>query len=216
MDRPPRVFVSYAHGSPEHDDTVRDLWIFLRSRGIDAKLDKPAAERRQDWPLWMLAEVRAADHVLIIASPEYRRRAEGDAAPDEGRGVQFEAALIRDELYRDRPAGMTSVLVRPGSGGCRGAATPEPGRYRVTGRPAQRRDDPGAAHVVGVVPGLSRPADRRGWWPAAEVQRRPRKWPSSMANTKASARGERCGDPVPTFDRGTSWLKPQVRKINPT
>ncbi|WP_239405976.1 toll/interleukin-1 receptor domain-containing protein, partial [Frankia sp. Cj3] len=109
-DRPPRVFVSYAHGSPEDDDTVRDLWIFLRSRGIDAKLDKPAAERRQDWPLWMLAEVRAADHVLIIVSPQYRRRSEGEAAADEGRGVQFEAALIREELYRDRPAGMAKFL----------------------------------------------------------------------------------------------------------
>ena len=80
------VFISYAHDSDEHEEAVRDLWILLRSCGVDAKLDKPAAERRQDWPLWMLRQVRDARYVLVVASPAYRRRAEGDAAADEGRG----------------------------------------------------------------------------------------------------------------------------------
>jgi hypothetical protein len=50
---PVRVFISYAHDSDEHVAAVRDLWVFLRSQGIDAKLDLPAAERRQNWPAWM-------------------------------------------------------------------------------------------------------------------------------------------------------------------
>ena len=108
--KPPRVFVSYAHESPEHQETVRDLWVLLRSQGIDARLDSPAAERRQDWPVWMLREVREADFVLVIASPAYRRRAEGLADVDEGRGVQFEAALIREQLYADRQGGMGKFL----------------------------------------------------------------------------------------------------------
>jgi len=99
---PTRVFVSYAHESAAHEDAVRELWLLLRRCGVDAQLDKPAAERRQDWPLWMLDQVGQADYVLVVASPAYKRRAEGQAAPDEGRGVQFEAALIREELYRDR------------------------------------------------------------------------------------------------------------------
>jgi tetratricopeptide (TPR) repeat protein len=106
----PRVFISYAHASNAHVEAVRDLWVFLRSQRIDARLDLPAAERRQDWPVWMLREVRAADFVLVVASNEYRRRAEGDAAPDEGRGVQFEAQLIREEVYRDREAALTKFL----------------------------------------------------------------------------------------------------------
>lgn len=106
----PRVFVSYAHDSAEHDEAVRGLWTLLRSQGVDARLDLPAVERRQDWPVWMLDEVRAADFVLVIASPAYRRRAEGDASADQGRGVQPEAALIREELYRDRQAGMAKFL----------------------------------------------------------------------------------------------------------
>ena len=59
--------------------------------GIDASLDLPAAEERVDWAQWMTREIRDADHVLVIASPEYKRRGEGDAGPDEGRGVQWEA-----------------------------------------------------------------------------------------------------------------------------
>jgi tetratricopeptide (TPR) repeat protein len=107
---PKRVFVSYAHDSAAHEETVRELWLLLRRCGVDARLDKPAAERRQDWPLWMLEQVRSADYVLVIASPAYRRRAEGDATAGEGRGVQFEAALIREELYRNRQAGLERFL----------------------------------------------------------------------------------------------------------
>ncbi|MGB0091247.1 MAG: SEFIR domain-containing protein [Solirubrobacteraceae bacterium] len=113
---PPRVFVSYAHESGAHVEVVPGLWVLLRSLGVDAQLDLPAAERRQDWPVWMLREVREAEFVLVIASPAYCRRAEGLAAADEGRGVQFEAALIREELYRDRRAGLVKFLpvVLPG------------------------------------------------------------------------------------------------------
>lgn len=58
----------------------------------------------------MHGEVREADFVLAIASAAYCRRAEGLAEPDEGRGVQFEAALIREEMYRDRQAGIEKFL----------------------------------------------------------------------------------------------------------
>lgn len=106
----PRVFISYAHDNPEHEVRVRRLWIFLRGQGIDARMDLPAAEQPKDWPIWMGREIRAANFVLVIASPAYRRRAEGDAAPGEGRGVQWEAFLIHEELYRNRAAGMRKFL----------------------------------------------------------------------------------------------------------
>jgi len=103
-DRPCRVFISYAHESAEHIELVRDLYYFLRDNGVDAKLDLLAAERRQDWPVWMGEQVRLADHVLVIASAAYRRRAEARSGPDEGRGVQWEARLIRDAFYLDQRA----------------------------------------------------------------------------------------------------------------
>ena len=67
--RPVRVFISYAREDQTHEDRVRQLWMFLRAQGIDARLDLPAAEQRQDWAQWMTQEIRDADYVLVIASP---------------------------------------------------------------------------------------------------------------------------------------------------
>ncbi|MFD0973766.1 toll/interleukin-1 receptor domain-containing protein [Plantactinospora endophytica] len=116
--QPVRVFVSYAHASALHVEAVRHLWLLLRESGVDARLDLPATARRQDWTLWMLEQFRSADYVLVIASHEYRRRAEGEAAPDEGRGVQFEGALLRDHYYEDRETWTRKVLpvLLPGEG----------------------------------------------------------------------------------------------------
>ncbi|MEV7038743.1 TIR domain-containing protein [Amycolatopsis sp. NPDC051061] len=104
--RPPVVFISYAWDSddPSHGQSVRRLWELLRSCGIDAQLDLDAAQQRQDWPLWMGRQIREADYVLVIASRAYRERAEGRSGPDQGRGVQWEARLIRDAFYADQHA----------------------------------------------------------------------------------------------------------------
>jgi tetratricopeptide (TPR) repeat protein len=101
---PPRVFISYAHASEEHAEAVRSLWLLLRANGIDARLDRVAALERQDWSLWMADEIREADHVLVIASDAYRRRATGAATAHDGRGVQWEARLVRDAFYNNQHA----------------------------------------------------------------------------------------------------------------
>ncbi|NUT94982.1 MAG: TIR domain-containing protein [Saccharothrix sp.] len=112
---PVRVFISYAHDSDDHVEHVRHLWMFLRRCGVDAKIDRVAAQRRQDWALWMGDQIRAADHVLVVASKAYREHAEGRSAPDVGRGVQWEARLIRDAFYRDQHAlGRFVPVVLPG------------------------------------------------------------------------------------------------------
>src|SRR5262249_16876543 len=60
--------------------------------------------------------VREWGCVLVVGSAEYKRRAEGDAAADDGRGVQWEAGLIRAQLYADQQAGRRRVVpvVLPG------------------------------------------------------------------------------------------------------
>ena len=112
-----RVFISYAHGDQDHENRVRDLWLFLRQNGIDARLDLVAAEQRINWAEWMTREVRDADYVLVAASAAYKRRAEGDAEPHDGRGVQWEARLIEDLFYQDQEAGLRRFVpvVLPGS-----------------------------------------------------------------------------------------------------
>jgi SAM-dependent methyltransferase len=114
---PVRVWISYAHTSKPSKSQVRRLWDFLRSVGIDARLDLSDAERPQNWPEWIMRQVRAADYILIIASSDYRRRSEGAASADEGRGVQFEAQILRTEFYTNQEAARLRFLpvVLPGA-----------------------------------------------------------------------------------------------------
>ncbi|MEU6274704.1 TIR domain-containing protein [Streptomyces populi] len=98
-----RVFISYAHEDDggAHVERVRTFWNLLRSLGVDARLDRSAAEQPQDWALWMHKEYRAADYVLVVASPAYKRRAEGTEIEGIGNGVAWEARFIKDEVYSD-------------------------------------------------------------------------------------------------------------------
>jgi hypothetical protein len=99
----PKVFISYAHESDEHAEAVRTLWQLLRDNGVNAKIDVVGdASGRVDWALWMGDMIRWADHVLVVASDAYRKRAEGRTDPGEGRGVGWEARLIRDAFYKNQ------------------------------------------------------------------------------------------------------------------
>src|SRR5690242_7016616 len=115
--RRPRVFVTYSHDDERHRRLVREFATFLRvEAGVDVRLDQWADDGRRDWSLWAIEQLTEADFVLVIASPEYKRRAEGTAAPDQGRGAQFEAAMIRDNITRDLPRATRRFLpvVLPG------------------------------------------------------------------------------------------------------
>jgi hypothetical protein len=81
VGRPVRVFISYAHESEAHAEAVRDLWLLLRANGVDAKLDRVAAQRRQDWSLWMMEQVREADCVLAVASHPISVAPRGERLP---------------------------------------------------------------------------------------------------------------------------------------
>lgn len=87
-----RVLISYAHdpNGPGHAEMVRRLWEFLRSRGANARLDLPTPGQRQDWSPWMADEIRAADAMLVIASPRLPgARPEPEGVPH---GVQWRHA----------------------------------------------------------------------------------------------------------------------------
>jgi hypothetical protein len=115
---PPRVFISYAweDDGGRHSERVRELWLLLRSTGVDARLDRPAGEQPQDWAQWMQQEYEAARYVLVVASPAYKRRAEGREAAGLGEGVAWESRLIRAEIYQDPTGWFRRILpvVLPG------------------------------------------------------------------------------------------------------
>jgi hypothetical protein len=88
----------------------------LRGIGIDARLDVWEEGSRQDWAVWAQKEIEEADFVIVVASSAYRLWADGGATPEQGRGVQFEAALLREKIFEDRAAWLRRVLpvVLPG------------------------------------------------------------------------------------------------------
>ena len=116
-DVAPIVFISYAHDSLEHKERVREFATFLHSHiGVEVVLDQWVDNVRQDWSLWATQQLTGANFVIVIASTEYRKRAEGIAPSHVGRGSQFEAMILRDTLTRNLAAATQRILpvVLPG------------------------------------------------------------------------------------------------------
>lgn len=113
----PIVFISYAHDSVEHKERVREFATFLHTGiGLEVVLDQWVDNVRQDWALWATRQLTGADFVIVIASPDYRKRAEGAVPSHVGRGSQYEAMVLRDALTRDLAAATRRILpvVLPG------------------------------------------------------------------------------------------------------
>jgi hypothetical protein len=113
---PARVFVSYTHDSAEHKDQVLAFSEFLERNGVDVTLDQWKLERRQDWYTWAIGSIENADYVIVVASERYREVADGYASAADNRGLQSEAALLREKLHSDRPTWTRKLLpvVLPG------------------------------------------------------------------------------------------------------
>ncbi len=95
----PRVFISYSHDSEDHREAVLQLAQQLRGWGVDVHLDRFVTAPEAGWPRWMMTEVDAADFVLLVCTPTYRRRFEGHEAAGTGKGATFEGLLAIQHLY---------------------------------------------------------------------------------------------------------------------
>src|SRR2546421_7965942 len=97
--RPPILFISYSHDSPEHADRVLELSDHLRLDGIDCILDQYEVSPPEGFPRWMDRQIRDADFVLMICTPAYYRRVMGEEKPGLGLGVRWESDLIYQYIY---------------------------------------------------------------------------------------------------------------------
>jgi hypothetical protein len=109
-DGGPRVFISYSHDSAVHAERALQLANRLRSEGVDAEIDRYNEAPPDGWPLWMRRQVVAADFVLCVCTDVYKRRFEGDETPGVGLSARWEAAFIRQALYK---AGATNTKFIP-------------------------------------------------------------------------------------------------------
>jgi SEFIR domain len=108
--RRPRAFVSYAHDSQPHKESVRGFCEVLAEAGIDVKVDRWAIGERRDWQLWATSQILESDFVIIIASPACRRVGDGTVTPGTHAGLQSEMRTLR-ELYHSDPATWTRKML---------------------------------------------------------------------------------------------------------
>lgn len=168
---PPRVFFSYSHDSDEHRAAVLGIAQRMRDQdGIDALIDQYIAGSPDvGWPRWMLNEIEAAAHVLVVCTPTYYHRFRGREAPGKGKGADWEGAIITQELYDSRSTGTKFVplLLDPAHEAC----IPEPlraaTRYTLTSSGEYYRlckflrGEAGVeASPVAVLPAVARPTGR--------------------------------------------------------
>jgi hypothetical protein len=99
--RAPRVFLSYSDDSPVHAERVLELAQWLRSQGIDAQLDQFEDSPEEGWPRWIYAQIRDSDFVLVVCTPSYLERCEGEwpRAAGADKAVKFESHLSLQELH---------------------------------------------------------------------------------------------------------------------
>lgn len=97
------VFISYSHDSDKHREEVLGLSERLRADGIETLLDQYVnGSPQQGWPRWMLDQLDTAEFVLVVCTETYYRRFRGHEEPGKGRGVDWEGALITQEIYHRR------------------------------------------------------------------------------------------------------------------
>lgn len=107
-ERPPRVFISYTHSSPQHMKWVEGIGAFLRENGIDARLDVWHLRRGMDLPQFMTNELALADRVLIVSDEKYAEKADGRVG-----GVGWETMIVQGDMAQLRPENTKYlVLVR--------------------------------------------------------------------------------------------------------
>jgi hypothetical protein len=105
----PVVLISYTHEGEEHKAWVRGLAEKLRADGVDVILDQWDLKPGQDVLAFMEQGVRQADRVMLVFTPEYRRKADGRTG-----GVGYESLVITGELSSNLGTAKFIGLLRRG------------------------------------------------------------------------------------------------------
>ena len=105
------VFISYSHDSQDHMERVLDLSDRLRDTGIDSNIDQYETSPPEGWPRWMANQIEEADFVLVVCTKNYERRFKGKEDHGKGLGVNWEGAIITQELYDAEAMNTTFIPV---------------------------------------------------------------------------------------------------------
>ena len=106
-----RIFISYSHDSDAHHKQVLGLSERLRRDGLETILDQYLnGAPPEGWPRWMMNQLDTAQFVLVVCTPNYRRF-RGHEEPGQGKGVDWEGALVTNEMYDARSTTLKFVPV---------------------------------------------------------------------------------------------------------
>lgn len=104
--RPRRVFVSYSHTSPDHQQWVESIATFLRQNGIDARLDAWHLRRGMDLPQWMTNELALAERVVLVSDERYAEKADGRVG-----GIGWETMIVQGDMSQLPPDSVKYLVV---------------------------------------------------------------------------------------------------------
>jgi len=107
----PKVFISYSWDSVSHRDWVRDLATRMRLKsGIDVSLDQWDAVPGDQLTEFMGKAVRESDFVLLICTPEYKKKSDQNIG-----GVGYEGDIMTGEVFTEKNHRKFIPLLREGS-----------------------------------------------------------------------------------------------------
>jgi hypothetical protein len=107
-----RVFLSYAWESDEYRLWVERFATRLREDGIDARLDTWELRPNDSIPEFMNREIRKADWVLVLCSPEYQAKVRITEDGTRVSGVGWETRLLTGRILAANENKIIAVLMR--------------------------------------------------------------------------------------------------------
>jgi len=90
-----RVFISYRQNS-SYKKKVENLYNELRQFGINCIIDFKEHMPEKGWPYWMENEIKIADYIILVISPDYR------IDNNEAMGITWEINIIYNILYHEK------------------------------------------------------------------------------------------------------------------
>lgn len=111
QSRNPRLFVSYSWDGEQHKRWVLKLAADLIRNGVKVLIDEWDLQAyNEDLHLFMEEGIRNADHVLIVCTPTYAKRAN-----ERQGGVGVESVIITGEFFERAKASKFLPITRRGS-----------------------------------------------------------------------------------------------------
>jgi len=93
----PTAFISYSWDDTNHKKWVKLLATKLRENGIESILDQWHTVPGDQLPQFMETAIRENDFVLIVCTPNYKRKSDSRAG-----GVGYEGDIITGEVFASR------------------------------------------------------------------------------------------------------------------